>query len=85
MDTIYVKCDCGAETLEVSVLKEDDYKEYYFCIMARMFSSQSWWHRIHSIWHLLRHGTLFTDQIILSKAQVKTLVDFLRKEIKDQK
>ncbi len=67
----YIECDCGYETLVIE--HDTDTDMFYLCMMTRQFDSKSFWHRFRHIWHTLRYGTPYTDQMCMNRASVQRL------------
>ena len=74
----FVQCDCGSEYI---VLEPQD-QEFlecglYMSVLAYAYDKPSFWHRFRHIWHTLKTGKPYTDQICLDLDKVKELNKYL--------
>ena len=82
-EEIYLSCDCGSHVLHVVRDQDDTDIEPYWYI-----SFFSWGHRvghnvrdkIRLIWHIVKEGHPYADDIILNNSEKKKLVEFLSEE-----
>lgn len=77
-NTTFILCGCASEVLVIDY--DDNDKIADFCIYANYGHSHhrvSIWQKIKYIWQIIIYGKPFSDQIILSKNQLKELYNFL--------
>jgi hypothetical protein len=76
--TTFILCDCRSEVL---VLDHDsEYELTELSIYENMSSyghKMSFWQKLRYIYQVLVHNRPYSDQIILSKEQIKHMIDFL--------
>ena len=73
------KCDCGSESLEIVY----DEHFYYFCIWKiAKIPKLSWYQRLKNCWQILLTGSVYSDQLILSKSKMKKLSNFINSSIR---
>lgn len=78
----YIGCECGAEVLKVEY--DDECKVFYLGIF-QLNRRHYWWNKLRHIWHILRKGEPYGDEIVLRKNSALELVDYINlhsKEIK---
>lgn len=73
---LFLRCSCGSETLHL------EYDKPYgldICIFKLACESNklSWKRRFQWVWHILRTGNQYSDQIILSEESKEKLKEFL--------
>lgn len=72
METKFIECECHAEALAVTPDRE--FGDLYLAIYApRCEGKTPWLYRLRAAWRVLRHGTPYADQIILSKQGAREL------------
>lgn len=87
-ESIMVKCDCGAEALEVQFWPSDDRKdqypdEFYFAFWQQGFSRPLCWReRLRWCWNILRKGNPWGDSILVYQPKAKQVADFIYKHLK---
>lgn len=57
-----IQCNCGSEAL---VLEYDD-GLVYLSIWERGFPKRPFWNKVRMIWRIIRRGTPYGDQMVLS-------------------
>ena len=75
MECFVLPCNCGSEHLVFSVQPDDTVE---VSIWRYAYHKQSFWNRFRHIWYILRHGTPYTDQIVLDEKRQKDLYKFMR-------
>ena len=82
---ILIKCDCGAEMIEISKLFENEsHMEYYITIwlMAFMTEQDGFFYkiknRIKTAWNILTKGTHLVQDIVLSKEKFEELKNIIK-------
>jgi hypothetical protein len=74
------KCSCVGECTAIEIAESDlenPHKELEFCIWKKYPEKRNFFDRLCIAFRIIKNGTLYTDQIILDKSTVKTLVDDL--------
>ena len=77
---LFLYCECNSEILVLSPNIED--KEIYCSIYRYRYLKPGLKHRLHHCWHILKTGSPYEDEIILSKKDAKQLKDYLEKCLK---
>ncbi len=77
-NSIFVKCSCSDEILYIEY--ENDLKLADLCIYYRYnpFRTMSIWAKIRYIWQILIHSKPYSDQIVLTRKDLKDLSLFLK-------
>jgi hypothetical protein len=72
---IQLKCECSAESLEIV----HDVDDYYLSIWKAGIDGQkvSWPQRLKHCWQILRKGSPYGDQLVLSSKKMKQLKNFI--------
>jgi hypothetical protein len=87
-EAIYCRCNCGAEVLRFGIFtfgegNEWDGREFAVNIYESR-KSQSIINRLQYIWHIIRTGTPYGDQVLLGCEEFLKLKKFLNKfDVKD--
>lgn len=81
--SIQIKCDCGAESLEIIPGDEDDL--FYVSIWRAPGGLQPlpWPDRLRYMWRILRTGRPYGDQLIFTKQSLKDLAAFIAAVVPD--
>jgi len=74
----YIDCDCGNEMIRIH--KDKEFMSTDLSIY-KVFNDYSILHRLSHIWHIIRWGHPFTDQLCLSDKSVKKLIKSLEKSL----
>ena len=76
----FVLCECGCEGIYVEHIKECD--DTYLAIFSHGFRGAPWHmslkEKLRSVWHILRTGSVYADQICLNTVSRMTLIDALK-------
>lgn len=73
-----IKCDCGAEEIEFIYVEDEKVLEVSMWFMGHR-ECMSLKERLRWCWHILWHGSPWTDYIILNQQGVTELKEFLQK------
>lgn len=79
-ETEYFSCDCGTEVLAVEY--DHEFDEFY-CSIYEFRRSQGLRAKWHYIWHILRYGSPYGDQVCLNKYKADRLSKFIQEHRKD--
>ena len=73
----FVLCDCYGHSL--LLLSDEEDKQLYLTMFQYGYNSKSysWKTKLRHIWTIIKYGHPYTDEIILSKEELKKTVDFL--------
>lgn len=91
---LFVKCDCGADLLEVRRFSETFDKEkslkdegFYFTFWSYGRSNyiMRWKDRFRWCWRILRTGDPWADGIIASNANAKLISEYINQHINNEK
>ena len=72
----YIGCVCGEEVLRIEY--DDETKEFDLCILEFKSNKTSFLDRLRLIYHILKSGDPYGDQIILRKNSAIELVDYIK-------
>lgn len=76
--TIFVLCECGSEVLVLEHDSEYDLTELsIYENLSSYAHKMSFWQRLRYIYRVLVYGRPYSDQIVLSKEQLKDLSSFI--------
>ena len=75
--SVFVPCDCKSEILYIEYDHEYQIADLAIYSCPQYFRSLSLWQKIRYIWQLLVHSKPYSDQIVLTYAQLKDLRQFL--------
>jgi len=78
----FFSCVCKNEVLAVDVDRE--FSQIYLA-MYKMKHTYTLLSRLKMIWHVIRYGHPYTDEIILDKKTAKELIKTLKEYIKEIK
>ena len=83
-DPLFVKCDCGADMLEITAYDEggnDNGFYFTFWHYGRINPVMTWKERFRWCWRILRTGDPWGDGIIASKQKAKLISDYINKNL----
>lgn len=84
--SIMVKCDCGAEVVEVYYYDDKEHPEFDMSFWQQGFHRpMGWRERLRWIWRVLRTGNPWSDYVVLSPKKAKEIADFINQNINEQK
>lgn len=73
----YVSCDCGCGVLRFWAMPDDDDDPHFVYVsLLGEGGSQCWRYRLRYIWHILRTGDPYTDEVVLDREAVERLRHF---------
>lgn len=72
--SIYVDCSCGAEVLKIEYDEEID--SYYFGVF-HMNGERSWKNKWKQIWHIIRYGEPYSDNMVLRSKDTDAIIEFI--------
>lgn len=81
----YTKCDCSCHTLEIERYKYDNVdKGFNLTIWVREGHQRimNWKERFRWIKHILIHGHLWADTVIITDEKAKNLCKFVQEQLK---
>jgi hypothetical protein len=67
----YISCNCDGEGMVIS--NDEDFVYVAIFNYSRWSSIMSWKERLRWCWHIVRHGWIWNDEIVLSPSRVKML------------
>lgn len=86
-DKLYLDCECGAEVLRLEKEKDDCNEgevytgNIYVSVFSKMRTTSVFWlikHRIEQIWHIIKHGEPYGDNVIISLEDREKMIKFLK-------
>lgn len=74
----FITCDCHDDGLFLSRMSDSkDDPGFVYVSLWRFWSGKPYWrYRLRHIWHIIRHGDPYTDQVILDRKSVERLRHF---------
>lgn len=76
--TKYHDCDCLCKVIRIE--RDKDYG-VFFSIYNQGSNKFSWGYKLRLIWHVLKYGEPYEDEVVLSKESAKSLAEDILKEI----
>ena len=77
---LHITCDC--HTHELHFERDDELGVWYVSFWQRGYASDTpWKYRLKCIWHILKYGRPYGDEVILSKNSVIKLKKYLDKQL----
>lgn len=76
-DSIPKHFQCGCCCSVIQVVRFGDDPCTYVSVFNRRKGKVRWWHRLEHIWHILRYGDPYDDNIILLPEETKRLAEAL--------
>jgi hypothetical protein len=73
MQEKFITCDCGVEVLRLTYDPDDDFGLQCSILEHHNIPAKD---KLRWIWHILKEGTPFTDEICLDSRRVQELLDF---------
>ena len=83
-DSVFIKCDCHAEAIEIQHWKDD--KTFYISFWDYGRSKISWipWRkRFELIWRIIRGKDLYADMVIIDHEKARDMVNFINEKLKE--
>lgn len=77
-EEIFLPCECHSEVMLFSYSKEDE--SFDISIYEHMNTRYSLWFKIKMCWRILRYGTPYGDQLIVTKDNMKKLLRYLERK-----
>jgi hypothetical protein len=78
---LHLTCSCHTHELHF----EKDFEEdmWYISFWQRGYAEQSsWGYRLKCIWHILKNGRPYGDEVILEKKDLEELKEYIDEQIK---
>lgn len=72
-----VKCSCGSEIL---MMEYDEEIQSYYVSMYDSFGGFGLKQKLRHIWQIIRHGTPYSDYMVLDKKSANKLAKFIDKQ-----
>lgn len=78
---LHLTCSCHTHELHFEKDSEDDM--WYISFWQRGYISEtSWRYRLKCIWHILKNGRPYGDEVILDKKDLVELKEYIDEQIK---
>jgi len=86
MEQTFYQCECGHETIEIQKGDDKD-REIFFAMFFYGYQNHkySFWQLLRHCWQLLRKGSPYADNVILSFENAQKLGKDLLKMTKEKK
>lgn len=78
--SLFVKCQCFSHLLEVECIESEGFN-LTFWRYIRQDVILNWHERLRWMWRIFRTGNPWTDGIMISNEQAKTIVDYINKHL----
>ena len=72
----FISCDCNTDGLFLSHMSDDDNGFVYVSMWVDAPGQINWRHRLRHIWHIIRYGDPYSDQVVLDRKSVERLRHF---------
>lgn len=80
-DELHLTCSCHSHELHFE--KDQEMNMWYISFWQRGYVSEtSWKYRIKCVWHILRHGRPYGDEVILNEEDMKVLHSYVKNQIR---
>ena len=73
----FFKCSCSGHALNVT--KFEDEEQSYVSIWQQGHHKLGWRYKLRQIWHIIKTGTPYEDEVVLNKKETLELARFLVK------
>ena len=81
----YYSCVCGAELIRLEIERDEKWRrELFFAIFDQGLGGIGWGTKLRWIWKIIRTGTPYGDQIILSTEDARRMANDILKETKEE-
>jgi len=78
---LHLTCSCHSHQLHI--IKDDDIDVWYVSFWIRGYVTEtSWRYRLKCIWHILKTGRPYGDEVILEKKDIIELKEYIEEQIK---
>ena len=76
---IFARCACHAEAILANY--DAEYKQFEIALWGytSLRKDRGLWSRLRWCWHILRHGTLWSDQVIFCKEDAIKFADWIKR------
>ena len=75
---------CSCHTHELHFEKDHDMDVWYISFWQRGYVEQtSWKYRLRYIWHILKNGRPYGDEVVLEKKDLEELKDYIDEQVKN--
>lgn len=74
IEELYVECSCGSEVLKLEYDKE---MKLYDIAVFHLNGKRSWKNRWKQIWHIIKTGEPYADNLVLKPEDVNKIVSFV--------
>ena len=79
---LHITCSC--HTHELHFEKDHDMDMWYISFWQRGYVEQSSWaYRLKCIWHILKTGRPYGDEVILEKKDILELKEYIDEQVKN--
>ena len=77
---LHITCSC--HTHELHFEKDDELSVWFVSFWQRGYAVEtSWRYRLRCIWHILKTGRPYGDEVVLDKESIKELKDYLDEQL----
>jgi len=75
--SLLLECDCCCSILRVDC----DEDCLFYVSIYQMDKKHDWWYRVRMIWHIIRTGTPYEDETVLSPEKAKELAKYIKEKV----
>jgi hypothetical protein len=80
---LHITCGCHAHELHFE--KDHEYDMWYISFWQRGYATDSSWrYRLKCIWHILKNGRPYGDEVILDKKDLEELKQYVDEQLSKQ-
>ena len=80
---IHLECECHSHALHIERDSYDkDHCQWYGSFWMRGYDAKDWKWKWKVLWHVLRTGKPFGDEVVLSKEHLQELSDYIQEQLK---
>ena len=82
---LHLTCSCHTHELHIQhdPLDGDITRMWYFSYWVRGYQTDtSWKWKLRQIWHILRKGTPYGDEVVLERHQMQELSNYIQEQLK---
>lgn len=73
MKKVFIECECGSHILKVEKDTDDGEVSIYISMYTFGTGKHGWTRRLINCWNILRTGTPYRDQLVLTEAEFSKL------------
>ena len=81
---IHIECDCHSHALHIErdPIFDDKDPIWYGSFWMRGYSSKDWKWKWRIVWHVIKTGRPYGDEVVLKKEHLKELSEYISEQLK---